>query len=268
MNYEVALICSTTDTASLNIAKNLLDLVNWDDTGAFKTFKNFRLIIQDKGLLTLNSLDEYLQSLDLNPKMVVFASRHQSAKKIPWLGGHFTGESDVRNYRLSVAAPAGLRSFLLNIKKTAPPGYQISAEATHHGPSTVILPSFFAEIGSCEEQWSDPKAGEVVARAILDLDCHALPVFIGFGGGHYMQRQTNLMLETNIAFGHMFSNYQINHIDQKLMKQARSKSGSDYAYIDRKSLKAEERNKLAAILDEIDLPLLRSKEIRARFPMA
>jgi D-aminoacyl-tRNA deacylase len=268
MNCEVALICSTTDPASLNIAKNLLTLANWHDAGAFKTFKNFRLIIQDEELLTLNSLDKYLQSLGLSPKMAVFASRHKSSNKIPWLGGHFTGELERNNYELSVAAPAGLRSFLLNIARTAPVGYRISAEATHHGPSAVTLPSFFAEIGSCEEQWSDPRAGEAVARAILDLDCRMLPVFLGFGGGHYMQRQTNLMLETDIAFGHLFSDYQINYIDEKLVKEAKRKSASDYAYIDRKSLKAEERDKLAAILDEIDLPLLRSKEIHARFPMA
>ncbi len=268
MNDEVAVICSTADSASLNIAKHLLLLASWDDIGNYRTFRNFRLIIQEASQLTLNSLDERLKSLGLSPGMIVIASRHKSDSRIPWLGGHFTGEIENRKYELSTAAPAGLRSFLVNICRIAPAGYRISAEATHHGPSDIVLPSFFAEIGSCEEQWSDPKAGEVVARAILDLDCHMRTVFIGFGGGHYMQRQTNLMLETNIAFGHMFSNYQINHIDQKLMKQARSKSGSDYAYIDRKSLKAEERNKLAAILDEIDLPLLRSKEIRARFPMA
>jgi D-aminoacyl-tRNA deacylase len=268
MNCEVALICSTADAASLNIARNLLMLVDWQDRGTFKVFKNFRLVIQDEGLLTLNSLDKYLQSLGLNTEMAIFASRHQSSNRTPWFGGHFTGELGTRNCGLSVAEPAGLRSFLLNLTRIALPGYRISAEATHHGPSAVALPSFFAEIGSCEEQWADPKAGEAVARAILGLDYHMLPVFISFGGGHYMQRQTNLMLETNIAFGHMFSDYQINHIDEELVKQARIKSGSDYAYIDRKSLKAQERNRLAAIMDEIDLPILRGKEIRSKFPIA
>ncbi|MCJ7445559.1 MAG: hypothetical protein MUO26_13740 [Methanotrichaceae archaeon] len=267
MNDVVAVICSTADPASLNIAKHLLLLASWDNIGNYRTFRNFRLIIQEASQLTLNSLDERLKSLGLSPGMIVIASRHKSDSRIPWLGGHFTGKIENRKYELSTAAPAGLRSFLINICRIALAGYRISAEATHHGPSDIVLPSFFAEIGSCEEQWSDPNAGETVARAILNLDNRTLPVFLGFGGGHYVRRQTSLMFEANIAFGHLFSSYQLTYFDRELLKTAKSKSGANYAFIDRKSLKAKERDELTSILDEINLPLLRSKEIRTRFPI-
>ena len=85
------------------------------------------------------------------------------------------------------------------------PGYIISAEATHHGPVDMKTPCFFAEIGSTKEQWSDKEAGEAVARAIMALQPEELPVFLGFGGGHYVQRQTELIFESAIAFGHLFS---------------------------------------------------------------
>ena len=134
----------------------------------------------------------------------------------------------------------------------------------------MSTPSFFAEIGSIQSQWIDPNAGVAVARAILaiEADTRELPVFLGFGGGHYVQRQTSLMFEANVAFGHLFSSYQIGSLDREIVEEARLKSGAGYAFIDRKSLKSEEKKKVGAILEDLGLPLLRSKEIRARFPIA
>ena len=84
------------------------------------------------------------------------------------------------------------------------PGFAVSAEATHHGPVDLKAPCFFAEIGSTMKEWQDRQAAEAVARAILALECRDLPVFLGFGGGHYMARQTELIFEANVYFGNIF----------------------------------------------------------------
>ena len=165
-------------------------------------------------------------------------------------------------------APSGLESFLHNITRIAPQGFQISAETTHHGPVDIKTPSFFAEIGSSEAQWCDTKAGDAVARAILAIEPKEFPVFLGFGGGHYVQRQTELMFEAGIAFGHLFSSYKADLLDADLVEEARRKSNATYAYIDRKSLRSVERKRIEKILETIGLPLVRGKEIRARFPLA
>ena len=133
---------------------------------------------------------------------------------------------------------AGLRSFLQNIAALAPEGYIVSAEATHHGPVDMKTPCFFAEIGSTREQWCDKGAGAAVARAIMALQPEELPVFLGFGGGHYVQRQTELIFGTAIAFGHLFSNYQVTELNRDVVDDARRKSGATYAYLDRKSLRS------------------------------
>jgi D-aminoacyl-tRNA deacylase len=268
MNNEVAVVCSRADPASLNIAEHLLALVEWDFLEEYWSYANFRLIIHEERQITLKSIDKRLISLGLDPSTIIFASKHKSRSGVPWLGGHFTGEFENRKISLSTAAPAGLRSFLQNISVKVPDGYRISAEATHHGPTDVETPCFFAEIGSCERQWCDPRAAEVVSEAILALQNPELPTFLGFGGGHYMQRQTSLMLDTDIAFGHLFSNYRVNDINSELVKKAREKSGADYAYIDRKSFNAEERDRVIDAIDEIGMPILRSKEIRERFPLS
>ncbi len=265
----MAIICSTADPASLNIFQRLLEIAGWEDREEYRSFENKRLIIHDERQTAMRGLDAHLETLGLRPEMVVFACRHQSEKGLPWMGGHFTGElgGDVRE--LSAAAPFGLRSFLQNISSLAPEGFLISAEATHHGPTDVATPSFFAEIGSIESQWVDPVAGEAVARAILALKPAKadIPVFLGFGGGHYVQRQTSLMFEAGIAFGHLFSSYQVDRLDREIVLEAREKSGASYAYIDRKSLRSEEKKKVGSILEDLGLPVMRSKDIRAGFPI-
>jgi D-aminoacyl-tRNA deacylase len=266
MNNEVAIICSRADPASLNIFERLIELQPWEDRDGFLASGCWRLLIHEDRQSALRGLDARLADLGLNPHLVVFACRHESKAGLPWFGGHFTGIFENGQRELSAAAPNGLRSFLHNIRETAPQGFMISAEATHHGPTDMRTPCFFAEIGSSEAQWCDVPAGEIVARAILALECKEMPVFLGFGGGHYMQRQTDMMFGSDVAFGHLFSSYKMADLDAALVEDARIKSGANYAYIDRKSLRSDERKRIIAILDDLGLPMLRSREIRAKFP--
>jgi len=53
-----------------------------------------------------------------------------------------------------------------------------------------------------------------------------------------------------------------------MLEEARQKSGAAYAYLDRKSLRSPERRRLEGLLAEMDLPVLRGREIRDRYPLA
>lgn len=272
MSDEVAVICSTIDKASQNIASHLLELAAWENHGGYKLNRNNFLIIHDHEQINLIGLEDRLVDLGIRPDLIVFACRHKAKEEIPWLGGHFTGKIDPEagedDMHLSVPAPFALRSFLHNVAWQAPDGFQVSAEATHHGPTDLNTACFFAEIGSCEQQWIDPRAGEAVAKSILSLKRDELPVFLGLGGGHYVPRQTSLMLEAEVAFGHMFSSYQAQALDLEILEEARKKSGATYAYLDRKSLRSENKKRLSIMLEEIGLPEIGGKEIRARFQRA
>ena len=266
MKGEVAIICSWADPASLNIFERLRELVTWHDEDGYSSSGTWRLLIHEERQTALCGLDDRLKDLGLHPELVVFACRHVSKSGLPWLGGHFTGIFENGLRELSTPSPWGLRSFLHNIESNAPQGFKISAEATHHGPTDMKTPSFFAEIGSSEPQWRDVSAGDAVARSIMAIKSKEFPVFLGFGGGHYVQRQTELMFGAEIAFGHLFSSYQTAALDEGLVEDARRKSKASFAYIDRKSLRSLERKRIEGILDELDLPLLRTKEILAKFP--
>ncbi len=264
MPGDIAVVCSRADPASLNIYERLLEISAWQCRKGYSSYGRLCLIIHDGKQTELCGLDDRLADLGLQPEMVVFASRHEAKAGLPWLGGHFTGILEDGLGRLSAAAPGGLCSFLHNI---ALPGYAVSAEATHHGPVDLKTPCFFAEIGSTLKEWQDRQAGETVARAILALEAKELPVFLGFGGGHYVARQTELMFKAAVAFGHLFSNYQMAGVNRDVVEEACRKSKASYAYLDRKSLRSEERKRIEKILAELDLPVLRSREIRAKFPL-
>jgi D-aminoacyl-tRNA deacylase len=271
MRDEIAIICSTSDKASSNIADHLRKLARWEDHGDYRSYGKNRLIAHDQEQIKLVGLEDILADMGIQPELVIFACRHKAKEEISWLGGHFTGKvdpnADGTERRLSVPSPNALRSFLHQISQHAPDGFQVSAEATHHGPTDSNIPCFFAEIGSCERQWIDPRAGEAVAKSILSLKNDEHPIFLGLGGGHYVPRQTSLMLEAEIAFGHMFSSYQVQALDEEILEEARKKSGAIYAYLDRKSLRSENKKRISMILEELGLPQLRGKEIRARFPI-
>jgi D-aminoacyl-tRNA deacylase len=263
LSGEIVVVCSRADPASLNIYERLRELLSWQCKDGYSSYERWRLIIHEEKQTSLSRLDDRLSDLGLHPEMVVFASRHEAKAGLPWLGGHFTGILEDGQSKLCAAAPCGLRSFLHNI---ALPGYAVSAEATHHGPVDLVTPSFFAEIGSTLKEWQDRQAGETVARAILALEKRNLPVFLGFGGGHYVARQTQLMFTAAVSFGHLFSNYQMAGLNRDVVEEACRKSKATYAYLDRKSLRSEERKRIEGILADLDLPMLRSREIRAKFP--
>jgi len=64
----------------------------------------------------------------------------------------------------------------------------------------------------------------------------------------------------------MFSSYQTHLVNADVVEAARARSKASYAFIDRKSLKSEERKRIEGLLSDGGLPVLRSREIIAEFP--
>jgi len=269
---EIVIVATRTDPASKNIAERLTDLAVWEDDGDCRRFGDYRLVLLDEKLITLRGVEDRLKEMGLSPDLIVFASRHQAKDGTPRLCGHFSGNSGEvmmggTSRELAVAAPGALKSFISNLAKSPIEGFEVTVEATHHGPTDLTVPSFFAEIGSTGREWSDPDAGKAVARSILELEDLNSPAFLGFGGGHYVKRQNGLLLETKIAFGHLFSNYQAGDLDLSIVEEAARKSGAVRAYLDRKSLRSAEKRKISEALDKIGVEMMNEREIRERYPL-
>ncbi|HID09251.1 TPA: D-tyrosyl-tRNA(Tyr) deacylase, partial [Candidatus Micrarchaeota archaeon] len=99
-------------------------------------------------------------------------------------------------------------------------GFSVSYEVTHHGP-TLDAPVMFVEVGSTPEQWQNEEAVAVVAEAIVaSLKPENADTAVGFGGGHYAPRFSQIALKKNIAFGHMLPRYAFDFADEEMIRQA------------------------------------------------
>lgn len=204
---------------------------------------------------------------DVDAELILFLSRHASVRPVPLLTVHVTGniagaELGGLPGRLPPACPVMMKAVLVSLADHAPPGYGVSYEMTHHGPTELETPSFFVEVGSTEKEWNDEVATRAAARAILSArpEPDQVPL-IGFGGTHYSPRQTEIALKSRAAFGHMIPSRQAGSISPGLVSRMAVSSGAVAAYIDRKSFKADELASITALVRKAGLPVVTGSEI-------
>lgn len=271
MNKKTTIICSAPDQAGMNIKENLLAMHDWKCTGDVYGSDRFRIVEVDKLHIFCDHIDEKLEERGMPADLIIFASKHKSDNNKRLFSAHFTGNVGDNKFggnphELAPAAPQVLKSFLYSLRDLASDtDYDVSMESTHHGPTALSVPSIYIEIGSAESEWIDEHAGSIVASAILDMREFNAPVAVGFGGGHYAHRQTKLIFETEITFGHNFPKYQLDHLDEELIREALVKSNADFAYLDRKSMNAAQRNRISMIIEDLGYEVLRESTIRERF---
>jgi len=270
---KVTVVCSTQDRASQNIKNCILSLRKWTPAGsdvgmAVFEYKDFRIIEIAESLIFQDGLDKKIADRGYPASIIIFASKHRSKDMRAILTVHSTGNVNEAKFggtpkTLSQSAPQAVRSLLRSLKTLSKnEEYEITLECTHHGPSDLDVPSVFIEIGSNEAQWLDEVAGRIVANAILLLKDDESPVAVGFGGTHYAPRQTALILSTDVTFGHIFPTHALHDIDESIVKQAFARSGADFAYLDRKSMKGEERDKLMQMIESIGFETLKESDIK------
>jgi len=274
---KITILCSTVDSASQNIKEHILKKREWvplnitsdkwKELVCAYSSEDFWLVEIDGHHIYQDGIDRKLEACGLKTRLIIVASKHKSKDGNRVVTAHYTGNSGNADFgghsgELSYPAPFALRSILKNMQKMVKnSGYEVTMESTHHGPTDVSLPMVYAEIGSAEEQWKDPVAGEIAACAILKVKENIVPIAVGFGGGHYAKRQSKLLLENNITFGHNFPNHQIDNLDLELVKQAIEKSNADFVYFDRRAMSSAHKEKITGITKDLGLQLFRESDI-------
>ncbi|MEM3396951.1 MAG: D-aminoacyl-tRNA deacylase [Thermoplasmata archaeon] len=265
------LVASEPDRASMTIRDAVLSLVDWEVLGeqfdGNPVWKHKHLF-----LVTMKNLHIYAEQFDiavrnsgLEFEKIIVLSRHKSETGIPTLTVHPIGnfskaEFGGRDFDFAPAAPelmgnALRKLFLLG----AGMDYKISLEVTHHGPF-VETPIMFIEIGSNEERWRDQKAAEVIARTVLALEETKYPVIVGFGGGHYAPRFTEMVHGKKLNFAHMVPEYAIPTLTTETLERVLSKPKPDYVYIHEKGLKKENLRKVEELLRSFSIPCCSSND--------
>ena len=271
------IVCSQVDAASQNIKNHLLKLDSWskleiecpefEDMADVYESERFRLVEVAKHHVFQDGIDRNLETCGIPAKNLIFASKHKSDDGRRLLTSHFTGNPAEAKYggregELSVAYTSAIKPIITELLKFSEDiGYQVSMESTHHGPTDLGIPSIYVEIGSGPEQWDDLDAGDAVARAILAFHPEDLPVAVGFGGGHYAVRQSEILMNNSVAFGHNFPSYHLENISESLFLQAMGKSNADFVYMDRKSMSVAEKTRIGKLAKEHDILILREGDI-------
>jgi D-aminoacyl-tRNA deacylase len=208
-----------------------------------------------------------------------FASTHRSIKGKPSLCLHVAGnwkEAELGGRKGKVCpTSAFVMKYLFqklnenaNKKKEIIEKYNISMEATHHGP-LIDIPSCFIELGSNEEDWKDEIAAKVIAKTILSLENYNKDISKGWiptfaiGGTHYCPNFNKIQLNSNYAISHVIPEYGF-PVTEKIILEAEEKTKEQIneVLIDWKGCKGSEgRQEILKNLEKVGLKVKRTNKV-------
>ncbi|TKY58529.1 D-aminoacyl-tRNA deacylase [Spatholobus suberectus] len=237
------LVATTSDPASINPANALLAMPGWQPGPHFqddmKSFVNegVRVLLHGKSIVVEDDLDKrWEEVIGEVVHEVIFFSKHTAVSNKPALTVHPIG---VPHLREGDVPPQGGRPgwaalpnprigpWLRLLKNIAQahnlvPEFEITLEATHHGPLTN-KPTMFLEIGSTEDYWKRQDAAQVMAQLVWEglglgggtdvgnwsRENDNKKILLGIGGGHYVPRHMDVVLKDNVWVGHLLSGYSL-----------------------------------------------------------
>ncbi|TMI58058.1 hypothetical protein E6H18_03555 [Candidatus Bathyarchaeota archaeon] len=268
---SILIVSSRRDSASANIARALITKNGFEQGPGqgIETYSkdNIRLVMLEK-------LGIYAEPSDIpsDASTTIFVSKHVSSSGRPALTVHATGNLTKEAKfggnpeEVSHVDPSIIRSTLRALKAgVSQEGVQIdlTMEATHHGPTNLSMPVCFVEIGSGEEEWTDPVLGEIAANAVMAAATkveETRPAAVGFGGTHYSAKHTRICMDGDYAIGHLVSSHSFDGgVTQLMINDVFNKTtGScNTAIVDWKGLHSNDRRKLVASLEAAGREIVR-----------
>ena len=268
---SILIVSSRRDPASANIARALITKNGFEQGPGhgIETYSkdNIRLVMLEKlGIYTERS------DIPSDVSTAIFVSKHVSSSARPALTVHATGNLTKEAKfggnpeEVSYVDPSIIRSTLRALKAgVSQEGVQIdlTMEATHHGPTNLSMPVCFVEIGSGEEEWTDPVLGEIAANAVMAAATkveETRPAAVGFGGTHYSAKHTRICMDGDYAIGHLVSSHSFDGgVTQLMINDVFNKTtGScNTAIVDWKGLHSNDRRRLISSLEAAGREIVR-----------
>ncbi len=251
------ILASMKDLAARNIAERLIENHEFERSPSQKN----AYARGDITLLNIEGETTKLLELPAKAEEIIVASRHASESGRQSLTVHAPGFLD--NGELAISSPPTIKAALKELaalQDEFAPDYQVSLEATHHGPTHFNVPVTFVEIGSLPEQWEDRKAGEAAASAIMvaaegGTDCRRA---LAIGGIHYAPLHTEVVLKTDIGTGHIIPKYAATN--EALIEKAIARTAGkvEVLLLDRKGATADQRETCKIISEKLGLEVVRA----------
>jgi D-aminoacyl-tRNA deacylase len=268
---NIALIASLKDEAGMNMVNFLTSNKDFQmtcsDPPVYESCKhrNVKLYITNKDLLFL---EDY--NVSERPCSFVFLSRHRSASGIASLTCHSTGNFSQdtlyggKPNELGMANPSMVKAYFNELyrNRKSVPDYQITLEATHHGPTSLNGSIIFVEIGSGPEQWKDSTAARVVCNSILEVSSVYVRgsnrVAVALGGTHYPEKLNKILRETDFSVAYIATKNNLQFIDDRMIQQmiVRSTEKITHVLLDWKGL-GQYKECILDIIEKTDLEVVR-----------
>ena len=138
--------------------------------------------------------------------------------------------------------------------------FEITIEATHHGPTALNKPAIFIEIGTTQKEWTDKKLCENVAKIVIEEMSKELPkhdVAICFGGTHYPKKFNEELIEGQFALGTVMPKHALDSLDDDLISHILSRNKeAKFALIDWSSL-GKNKQKVVDLVQTTDLEMIK-----------
>jgi len=272
MPYKKFLIvASKLDKAGINITTQLSQFQPNSDA--------FHFYLVDKEIIYTENLNlEKLNQYDF----IIFASKHKSdsSESTKTLSVHAPGNWRSADYGGTQGRVCRSSAFFMkqmfekvheNMEQYKVKDYNLTMEATHHGP-LIDKPCVFVEIGPSETEWADRRAGFIMARAISQAiesfkENPYNEIAFAIGGPHYCPNFNKIQLKSNVAISHVISQY-VFPLTEEMIKEAVDKTEEeiDFVLLDWKGLgKSEERQKILQILDKFYLRYKKTSEVNKEY---
>jgi D-aminoacyl-tRNA deacylase len=261
MFQKYLIVASKKDKAGMNITAQLSQFRKSPILSSLGNKPNFDFYFVDEEIIYTENLNlEKIKEYDF----IIFASKHKSEKGEKTLSVHSPGNfrtADLGGLPEKVCPSSALfNKFIFtkleeNAKKVGI-DYNVTLECTHHGP-LISKPCVFIEIGSTETEWTDRRAGFILAKTIQETieefkENKYREIAIGIGGPHYCPGFNKLQLKSNVAISHIIPQYVMPITDKLILETIKKTVESvDFVLLDWKGLgKSEQRQNVVDMLEE------------------
>ncbi len=305
------LIVSEGDVASTNLRDRLLERIEMAIVGevegrvVFGCQKIRMWSVSDSALFEDKIDRRYSEATGESITDAIFLSRHSAASGRPCLSIHPIGllnplAEPKFGGRPGRLPPPNLRisawirwlGEVTSHRKSGKLAWDVSLEATHHGP-WLDTPSMFVEIGSTEAEWVDPEPARIWAEVLAiglglepippwasrDLVENCIsplsqkgPIVLCIGGGHYAPRHADMVHRTGSLLGHIIPGWAFSEMKnpddwifpiRSALESTRLAAGGReiVVHLDRKSFRSSERQHIVSLCASLGLLVVRSRDL-------
>lgn len=263
------IVCSSVDVASTNVANTLMYKYDFIRISEFlfnsKVYPDVQLVLINKIPLYADEMDEIYSETGC----FIFISQHKSSSNTPTLTCHTAGNFNENVYggrsrEIGICYPWIQKQYFLELyrQRHNVPRYDITLEATHHGPTSLGKPTMFVEIGSTEREWSDSNAAGTICtallRAVFRRPDNCKRVAIALGGTHYPSKFNKLLLDSEYGLATIAAKHNLQNLDEAMVKQMISRSVEKVSYVvyDSKGMGIEKKRVLQ-LVEETGLEMIK-----------